>query len=661
MNKKTIITFLLALVAMTGQAQVKSGLDLCLRDEVTGEWLIGLFDDYAIYDCEYWEYAEAGKGRYVLTKDGLRKEIQLKKNTVTIDDVKHRISTLTSKYLPDYPSKDETGWPKGIPAEEDSVTLRVCVNTNREKAEFVTFINQMFNDKQVKELTSIDTHGRFEVRMPVNGPSVLGIFNDSHHPLEHTFWRLLEVEGGDTLLLYIDDKNDRTYLMGGKYARFNNELLGSDFQPDFVRTNELTIDSTIVQQRHYMSVCHERMDSLYAARPNLSRRFRTYYQDNIQYQFAYPMLLKCCWPAAGESQSELLQKTEAELNPLQWMHSELPLMCRHGFGTIIGYYVSALTDIKSDRLLTDPDVFLLRLHQEGKVQLTDEEMQKVKNFAEIEKEVRTHHNTDVSLNDVFQSDIIPILGKPLIAQYWDWDISEKYVPLEISILDSLDLDDATCEILKTQTFMKDIEGKSHIASPRVLDLAHQEVHHPLLLQSIDNANQRIKDFLEESLWKQAVAIPKEGTPASLRVSDEELKEITNGQQLFERITAPFRGYVIYVDVWGTWCGPCRGQMEHVPALKKTLEGKPVVYLYFCNNSSEDSWRTFIIQKHLDTDNAIHYNLPREQESAIERYLEVSGFPTYRLVDTKGQLMPGAAPWPSNISSVVAAIEQLLTH
>jgi len=42
---------------------MKSGLDLCLRDEVTGEWLIGLFDDYAIYDCEYWEYAEAGKGR----------------------------------------------------------------------------------------------------------------------------------------------------------------------------------------------------------------------------------------------------------------------------------------------------------------------------------------------------------------------------------------------------------------------------------------------------------------------------------------------------------------------------------------------------------------------------------------------------------------------
>ena len=214
---------------------------------------------------------------------------------------------------------------------------------------------------------------------------------------------------------------------------------------------------------------------------------------------------------------------------------------------------------------------------------TTSSMQKVKNFAEIEKEVRTHRNTDVSLYNVFQSDIIPILGKPLIAQYWDWDISEKYVPLEISVLNSLDLDDATCEILKAQTIMRDINGKSHVASPRILELAHQEVHHPRLIQAIDNANQRIMDFLAEN-ERQEVVTPKAGSPASMRVPEEELKDITDGKALFEFITAPFRGYVIYVDVWGTWCGPCRDQMGYVPALKKMLEGKPVVYLYFCNNS-----------------------------------------------------------------------------
>ena len=108
--KKAIITILLALVAMTGQAQVKSGIDLCLRDETTGQWLIGLFDKYAIYNCDYWEYAEVGKDRVVLTKDGLRKDIQLKKNAVIIDGKKHKTSVLTTQFLPDYPSKDETSW-----------------------------------------------------------------------------------------------------------------------------------------------------------------------------------------------------------------------------------------------------------------------------------------------------------------------------------------------------------------------------------------------------------------------------------------------------------------------------------------------------------------------------------------------------------------------
>ena len=84
MKKKILLTLLLALVVVAGQAQQRSGLNLCLRDEATGEWLIGLFDEYAIYDCDYWSYAEVGKGRLVLTHDKQHKEIRLKKGSVAI-------------------------------------------------------------------------------------------------------------------------------------------------------------------------------------------------------------------------------------------------------------------------------------------------------------------------------------------------------------------------------------------------------------------------------------------------------------------------------------------------------------------------------------------------------------------------------------------------
>ena len=138
MNKKNIITILLAVVAMTGQAQVKSGLDLCLRDEATGEWLIGLFDEYAIYDCEYWNYAEVGKDHVVLTKDVLRKEIRLKKNAVTIDGVKHKTSLLTTKFLPNYPVADETPFDATILDKEQEATLRVVHRSGKAGIQVVT-------------------------------------------------------------------------------------------------------------------------------------------------------------------------------------------------------------------------------------------------------------------------------------------------------------------------------------------------------------------------------------------------------------------------------------------------------------------------------------------------------------------------------------------
>ena len=38
------------------------------------------------------------------------------------------------------------------------------------------------------------------------------------------------------------------------------------------------------------------------------------------------------------------------------------------------------------------------------------------------------------------------------------------------------------------------------------------------------------------------------------------------------------------------------------------------------------------------DNVAHYNLPREQQTAIERYLDVHSFPTYKLFDREGRLL-----------------------
>ena len=71
MNKKAIITIILSLVAVIGQGQTqlsKQVLPSCgltdtkWRNEKSGDWDIAFFEDFAVYDCKFWDY-ESIKGK----------------------------------------------------------------------------------------------------------------------------------------------------------------------------------------------------------------------------------------------------------------------------------------------------------------------------------------------------------------------------------------------------------------------------------------------------------------------------------------------------------------------------------------------------------------------------------------------------------------------
>ena len=64
----------------------------------------------------------------------------------------------------------------------------------------------------------------------------------------------------------------------------------------------------------------------------------------------------------------------------------------------------------------------------------------------------------------------------------------------------------------------------------------------------------------------------------------------------------------------------------------------VVYLYMASNSPEESWKNIIKLNDLVGDNIAHYNLPAAQQSAIENYLNIRSFPSYRLFDKEGNLV-----------------------
>jgi hypothetical protein len=62
------------------------------------------------------------------------------------------------------------------------------------------------------------------------------------------------------------------------------------------------------------------------------------------------------------------------------------------------------------------------------------------------------------------------------------------------------------------------------------------------------------------------------------------------------------------------------------------------YLYLANRSPQTSWENVIKEYNVSGPNVAHYNLPEEQQAAIERHLNVHSWPTYKLFDRNGNLL-----------------------
>lgn len=168
---------------------------------------------------------------------------------------------------------------------------------------------------------------------------------------------------------------------------------------------------------------------------------------------------------------------------------------------------------------------------------------------------------------------------------------------------------------------------------------------------------RLQNHINQALAANA-PVSAEEAEALAKKSIENMEE---GKDIFQKLIAPYRGRVIYVDFWGTWCGPCMKEMGHLEELHETLKGLPVTYMYFANNSPEEAWQKATQTIGLDGENCVNLRLPYNQQQAVEEYLNISSFPTYLLVDTNGTIVTNDAPRPSMASNVREAILKLLDN
>lgn len=159
------------------------------------------------------------------------------------------------------------------------------------------------------------------------------------------------------------------------------------------------------------------------------------------------------------------------------------------------------------------------------------------------------------------------------------------------------------------------------------------VNNEAFVASEKENNVKMVEYYIEKI--EAIAnLPQVGEPAiDFTYPDKEGNEFS---------LSTFKGSLVYVDVWATWCGPCKAEIPALKTLEHDYHNNNITFLSVSVDTDKEAWINMLADKQLGG-----VQLWAKGWTEITKSYAINGIPRFMLFDTDGNVISLDAPRPSS--------------
>ncbi|MEC7646385.1 MAG: redoxin family protein [Bacteroidota bacterium] len=266
-------------------------------------------------------------------------------------------------------------------------------------------------------------------------------------------------------------------------------------------------------------------------------------------------------------------------------------------------------------------VYYMSSAEEYKVYLDDYKNSVIKEFGNINDSTFIHE----TLDDIDEMIDYYIGRQKKLADYTDnartymWETKE--IAREFNFYAALDSLNST----DFNTMSEQYAAAFETALNNVTD-------EEFLATAKDRINKTVDNWTERKIAVDKM--PKTGEPAiDFTYPDKDGNELS---------LSSFKGNLVYVDVWATWCGPCRAEIPSLQKLESDYHGKDIIFMSISVDTDKEAWEKMVAEEELGG-----VQLWADGWSKITKDYAIFGIPRFMLFDTQGNVISTNAPRPSS--------------